>query len=103
AKISTTAGTAEAGGNGGNINIDAPSGFIVAVPSENSDITANAYTGTGGRVDIQASGIYGIQPRSNPTSMSDITASSEFGVNGTVELNTPDIDPNSDLLELPTI
>ncbi len=103
AQISTTAGTAETSGNGGNININAPSGFIVAVPSENSDITANAYTGSGGRVDIQAFGIYGIQPRQFPTLFSDITASSEFGVNGTVELNTPDIDPNSGLLELPTI
>ncbi|AUB35992.1 Large exoprotein involved in heme utilization or adhesion [Nostoc flagelliforme CCNUN1] len=103
ASISTTAGTAEAGGNGGNITINAPSGFIVAVPSENSDITANAYTGSGGRVDIRAIGIYGIQPRSNPTSLSDITASSEFGVNGTVELNTPDIDPNSGLVNLPTV
>ncbi|MEH2071489.1 MAG: filamentous hemagglutinin N-terminal domain-containing protein [Nostoc sp.] len=103
ASISTTAGTAQAGGNGGNINIDAPSGFIVAVPSENSDITANAYTGSGGRVDIQAFGIYGIQRRSNLTSLSDITASSEFGVNGTVELNTLDIDPNSGLVNLPTV
>ena len=101
--ITATAGTNQKGGNGGNITINAPLGFIVAVPSEDSDITANAYTGSGGRVDIQASGIYGIQPRSNPTSLSDITASSEFGVNGTVELNTPDIDPNSGLLELPTI
>ncbi|MBD2729111.1 filamentous hemagglutinin N-terminal domain-containing protein [Nostoc sp. FACHB-892] len=103
AQISTTAGTEKAGGNGGNINIDAPSGFIVAVPSENSDITANAYTGSGGRVDIRAIGIYGIQRRSNPTFFSDITASSEFGVNGTVELNTPDIDPNSGLVNLPTV
>ena len=61
AKITTTAGTAEAGGNGGNITINAPNGFIVAVPSENSDITANAYTGSGGRVNIQAFGMYGIQ------------------------------------------
>ncbi|MEH2002267.1 MAG: filamentous hemagglutinin N-terminal domain-containing protein [Nostoc sp.] len=103
AQISTTAGTAQAGGNGGNITINAPSGFIVAVPSENSDITANAYTGSGGRVDIRAFGIYGIQPRSNPTSLSDITASSEFGISGTVELNTPDIDPNSGLVNLPTV
>ncbi|MEH1912157.1 MAG: filamentous hemagglutinin N-terminal domain-containing protein [Nostoc sp.] len=57
AQISTTAGTAEAGGNGGNINIDVPSGFIVAVPNENSDITANAFTGIGGRVDIRAFGM----------------------------------------------
>ncbi|WP_373529989.1 filamentous hemagglutinin N-terminal domain-containing protein [Nostoc sp.] len=103
AQISTTAGTAEAGGDGGNINIDVPSGFIVAVPRENSDIIANAFTGIGGRVDIKANGIYGIQFRESPTLLSDITASSEFGTQGTVELNTPGIDPNSGLVELPTI
>ncbi|MBD2535930.1 S-layer family protein [Nostoc flagelliforme FACHB-838] len=103
AEISTTAGTALTGGNGGNINIDVPSGFIIAVPSENSDITANAFTGTGGRVDIRAFGIYGIEFRESPTPLSDITASSEFGTQGTVELNTPGIDPNSGLVELPTV
>ncbi|AUB40475.1 Large exoprotein involved in heme utilization or adhesion [Nostoc flagelliforme CCNUN1] len=103
AQITTSAGTAEAGGNGGNINIDASSGFIVAVPNENSDITANAYTGTGGRVDIKANGIYGIGFRESPTDLSDITASSRFGTQGTVELNTPDIDPNSGLVNLPTV
>ena len=49
-QISTTAGTAQAGGDGGNININSP--FIVALPNENSDITANAFTGDGGNVDI---------------------------------------------------
>ena len=103
AQISTTAGTAQTSGNGGNITINAPSGFILAVPSENSDITANAFTGSGGRVDIKAFGIYGIQPRDSQTLSSDITASSEFGTQGTVELNTPEVDPDSGLLELPTI
>jgi large exoprotein involved in heme utilization and adhesion len=102
-QISTTAGTEGAGGNGGNITINAPNGFIVAVPNENSDITANAYTGIGGRVDIEAFGIYGIQPRQNPTSLSDITASSEFGVDGTIELNTPEIDPDTGLVNLPSV
>ncbi|QFS48312.1 filamentous hemagglutinin N-terminal domain-containing protein [Nostoc sphaeroides] len=102
-QISTSAGTREAGGNGGNITINVPDGFIVAVPSEDSDISANAFTGRGGRVDITAKGIFGIQPRSNPTSLSDITASSQFGVNGTVEINTPDVDPNSGLVNLPAV
>ncbi|MBD2730936.1 filamentous hemagglutinin N-terminal domain-containing protein [Nostoc sp. FACHB-892] len=102
-EISTTAGTDQKGGNGGNISINAPNGFIVAVPGENSDITANAFTGIGGRVDIKANGIYGIQFRESPTPLSDITASSEFGTQGTVELNTPGIDPNSGLVELPTV
>ncbi|MGF2036843.1 MAG: filamentous hemagglutinin N-terminal domain-containing protein [Nostoc sp. CmiVER01] len=100
-KITTTAGIEQFGGNGGNITINAPNGFIVAVPNENSDITANAFTGSGGRVDIQATGIYGIEFRESPTSLSDITASSEFGRQGTVELNTPDVDPNNGLVQLP--
>jgi large exoprotein involved in heme utilization and adhesion len=100
--ISATAGTAQQPGDGGNITINTPNGFIVGVRGENSDISANAYTGTGGTVDIKAFGIYGIQPRQSLTSLSDITASSEFGVDGTVELNTPDIDPNRGLVELPT-
>ncbi|BAY10086.1 two-partner secretion domain-containing protein [Calothrix sp. NIES-2098] len=98
-QISTTAGTVQAGGDGGNITINSP--FIVAVPKENSDINANAFTGKGGRVDITAYGIFGIQSRNSPTSLSDITASSERGVAGTVEINTPDIDPNRGLVELP--
>ncbi|BBD69330.1 filamentous hemagglutinin outer membrane protein [Nostoc commune NIES-4072] len=102
-EISTTAGTRQQGGDGGNIQVNIPNGFIVAVPSEDSDISANAFTGRGGRVDITAKGIFGIQPRSNPTSLSDITASSQFGVNGTVEINTPDVDPNSGLVNLPTV
>ncbi|MEH2041702.1 MAG: S-layer family protein, partial [Nostoc sp.] len=100
-EISTSAGTEKLGGDGGNININ--SRFIVAVPNENSDIIANAFTGIGGRVDIKANGIYGIKFRESPTLLSDITASSEFGTQGTVELNTPDVDPNSGLVELPTV
>ncbi|MBD1891580.1 filamentous hemagglutinin N-terminal domain-containing protein [Coleofasciculus sp. FACHB-SPT9] len=99
-QISTNAGTAKAGGNGGNITINAP--FIVAVPSENSDITANAYTGSGGKVKITAQGIFGIQFREKPTAQSsDITASSQFGLSGTVEINTLDVDPSQGLAELP--
>ncbi|MGI2904368.1 filamentous hemagglutinin N-terminal domain-containing protein [Tolypothrix sp. VBCCA 56010] len=101
--ITATAGTAGQGGNGGNITINAPSGFIVAVPKENSDITANAYTGIGGNVTINASGVFGTQFREEETPKSDITASSQFGVNGTVEINTPGIDPNSGLINLPTV
>jgi filamentous hemagglutinin family protein len=100
-RISTTAGTAQTGGDGGNININVP--FIVAFPSENSDITANAYTGRGGNVQIKAQGIFGIQRREKPTPESDITASSQFGLSGTVEINTPDVDPSQGLVQLPVI
>ncbi|MBW4457095.1 MAG: filamentous hemagglutinin N-terminal domain-containing protein [Nostoc indistinguendum CM1-VF10] len=100
-QFTINAGTKKLDGDGGNININ--SRFIVAVPNENSDISANAFTGKGGRVDIKANGIYGIEFRESPTLLSDITASSEFGTQGTVELNTPGIDPNSGLVELPTV
>ena len=65
------------GGDGGNIDID--SDFIVAVPEENSDITANAFQGKGGRVQITAQGIFGTQFRKDETAQSDTTASSRFG------------------------
>lgn len=86
--ITATAGTAQSSGNGGNVTINAP--FIVAIPAENSDITANAFAGTGGRVSITAEGVFGIEPRLQRTALSDITASSEQGVSGIVALNTLD-------------
>jgi len=86
-------------GNGGNININGQ--FIVAVPNENSDITANAVEGRGGNINIITSGIYGQEFRPSPTPRSDITASSDFGVNGTVQINTPDVDPSRGLTNLP--
>ncbi|MCC5610700.1 filamentous hemagglutinin N-terminal domain-containing protein [Nostoc sp. CHAB 5834] len=99
-QISTNAGTEKLGGNGGNININ--SRFIVAVPKENSDISANAFTGIGGRVDITTNGIFGIVPQKSPTEKSDITASSELGVSGEVTINSPDTDPSRGLIQLPS-
>jgi large exoprotein involved in heme utilization and adhesion len=95
-RISTDAtGTA----SGGNIRITAPRGFILARSNENSDITANATQGNGGRVDITARSIYGIQPRDRLTAFSDITASSEFGVAGSVTLDTPYFEAAPGLLQ----
>ena len=118
-KITTTAGTANAGGDGGNIKIDTD--FIVAVPGENSDITANAFTGKGGRVTINAQSIFGMVPRSredlvrllgtnDPTKLdpdqlptNDITAISQTNptLSGAVTINRPDVDPSRGLAELP--
>ena len=99
-QISTEAGTEETDGNGGNININ--TNFLIASPLENSDIIANAFEGNGGNINIAAQDIFGIEFRERQTSFSDITASSEFGLQGTVEINTPDIDPNRGLIQLPT-
>ena len=98
-KISTTAGTAQAGGDGGNITIDTD--FIVAVSKEDSDITANAFKGRGGNIDITATSIYGIEFRPRLTPLSDITASSEIGVDGVVDISTLGIDPVRGIVSLP--
>lgn len=98
--ITTTAGTGRAGGNGGNIAI--ATDFLVSPRSSNSDITANAFTGRGGTVAIEAQGIFGIVSRSELTAESDITATSAQGVQGTVTINTPIVDPIAGTVNLPT-
>jgi filamentous hemagglutinin family protein len=98
-QISTNAGgTVQQGGNGGNININ--SKLIVAIPKENSDITANAVKGRGGNVNINAQGLFGIQFRPSLTDNSDITASSTFGQSGSVQISTPGTDPGKNKGEL---
>jgi filamentous hemagglutinin family protein len=100
-QVATDAGvTAQQGGDGGNININA--NFIFAVPKENSDISANAAQGRGGNVTVNSQGLFGIQQRLQPSSNSDITASSSFGQNGIVNINTPGIDPGKDTSDLPS-
>jgi large exoprotein involved in heme utilization and adhesion len=119
-RISTTAGTANAGGDGGNIVIRSP--FVVAAPDENSDITANAFTGQGGRVEITTEGLFGLIPRSreeletllgtsDPTQLdpanlptNDITAISQTNptLNGEVVIRTPGLDPSQGTIVLPS-
>ncbi len=119
--ITATAGTAQQGGKGGNVIINTPSGFLITALNENNDITANAFSGAGGKVTINAQGIYGftlrsraelarllgtndpvqLDPRRLPTN--DITAISQGSpeLGGTVTLNTPNIDPSRGLVSLP--
>jgi filamentous hemagglutinin family protein len=94
-EIITNAGNAD----GGNITIATQN--LTAL--ENSDITANAVEGRGGQVSIDAQGIFGTQFRPVQTPQSDITATSEIGpqFSGVVEINTPDVQPASGLLQLP--
>ncbi|MEH1945662.1 MAG: S-layer family protein [Nostoc sp.] len=117
--ISTTAGIAQAGGNGGNITINTP--FLVAVPNENSNITANAFKGSGGKVTINTTGIFGMTVLSRedlvrllgtndlaeldlqklPSSITAISQTSPT-LNGQVTINSPDTDPSSGLIQLPS-
>jgi filamentous hemagglutinin family protein len=122
AQISTNAsGTAQQGSNGGNITITAPNGFIVTAPNENSDISANGFSGSGGKVNIDTRQNFWISPLSraevekrlgttepsglNPAFLStnDITAISQVNPNlsGQVSITPPQIDITAGLSPLP--
>jgi large exoprotein involved in heme utilization and adhesion len=93
--INVTAGSR---GEGGIIQIDTR----VLLGLENSDIIANAVRGNGGQIQIKADQIYGLEYRSQLTSESDITAISQFGQNGSVSIQDLRLEPNAELLPLPT-
>jgi len=110
-KISTTVGKQALGGNAGNITINAKDGFVIAVPSEDSDIIANAFGGQGGKIDIYTNLTLGFQNRGKLTSeklktienngSSDISASSDVGAEGKVTIETLSTDPSQGLVALP--
>jgi filamentous hemagglutinin family protein len=78
-------------GNGGNVEIDIPNGFVLAFLPENSDIVASAIQGNGGVARATAAGVFGFrQFRGFRTPESDFTASSELGIDGRLEIITPD-------------
>ncbi|MBD6617227.1 filamentous hemagglutinin N-terminal domain-containing protein [Komarekiella sp. 'clone 1'] len=82
---------------GGNINID--TNLLIAL--ENSRISANSDNSRGGRVRINAQGVFvGTQP----SDLSKyITATSGVGLSGTVNVNSPDNSAiQNSLTELPT-
>jgi filamentous hemagglutinin family protein len=98
-RISATAGTATSGGgDGGNIRFQ--EGFIVAFPGElgGNTITANAFAGTGGNIQLTTQGLLGFQANTG----NQITASSRLGLQGTVIINRPEADPSQGLEALPT-
>jgi filamentous hemagglutinin family protein len=98
-QISTTSDSTGRNGNGGNITIDSP---LIIAPPGNNNISANAYAGNGGRVNITSQGLFGIQFRPTGSDFTnDITASSTFGQSGIVQINTPGADPGRDSTELP--
>ena len=83
-----------AGGDGGNIGIN--SDFIVGFPTqEQYQITANAFEGNGGNIEITTNAIFGAE-------FFQISASSELGLEGEISINTPDINPLQGLDTLPT-
>lgn len=96
--ISTEAGRADAGGNGGNIGIKTQ--YIFAAPVNNSNIVAQAYTGNGGSIAVSAAQLYKIAPRPEVQLTNDIDASSRYGQDGLVTTNVLNVDPTQGLNSL---
>jgi len=88
-------------GDGGNVTINVPNGFIFADPYGDSDVLANANRGRGGNINITTNAIFGLEERDSVTPLSDINAASQFSTDGVVLLNTLNIDPTQGLSELP--
>ncbi|MBE9124068.1 S-layer family protein [Tychonema sp. LEGE 07199] len=120
-RITTDAGISD----GGNIRIN--SDILVALPRENSDITANARSARGGRVNVNVPNVFGFTAASreqvrgtlgltdaqfadlqvSPTSLvptSDIAAISQSegpALQGTVTFSPAGVNPAQGLVELP--
>jgi len=76
---------------GGNIFIDLQYNLLGL---DNSRITASAEQGQGGNINISTRGIFF-------SADSKINASSQFGIDGLIRVDTLDIAPNADLIQLP--
>ncbi|OBQ03201.1 S-layer family protein [Anabaena sp. AL09] len=110
-EISTTAGSPNNPGNGGQITINAKNGYVVAVPTEDSDIVANAFGGNGGKIYISAIRVLGLETRGRlntaqlqtirTNNTSDLAASSDVGKDGTVAIQSLGIDPSQGLVAIP--
>jgi len=110
-EISTTAGSPNTPGNGGQITINAKNGYVVAVPTEDSDIVANAFGGNGGKIYISAIRVLGLETRGRlntaqlqtirTNNTSDLAASSDVGKDGTVAIQSLGIDPSQGLVAIP--
>ncbi|MEM9216926.1 MAG: filamentous hemagglutinin N-terminal domain-containing protein [Cyanobacteria bacterium P01_F01_bin.150] len=86
------------GGDGGDINIES----LLIAALDDSDIVANASEGNGGNIEIATQGLFGIEFRDTLTDKSDITASSRSGLDGMVTITTPNVNPASDTILLPS-
>ena len=100
--ISTTAGIAPGGGDGGNITVNSRKGYIFGVPVGDNNFTAQAYLGNGGSISIDAAKVYKIDRNSDDfLNTNDITVSSRYGRTGISRVNDLNVDPTQGFTNLP--
>ncbi|MFE1745007.1 filamentous hemagglutinin N-terminal domain-containing protein [Coleofasciculus sp. H7-2] len=86
-------------GTGGNI--DAETRYIIAAPFNDNNISAAAFIGKGGRIDVTAARLYDIDKRADVIVSNDITARTEYGRDGEENINALNADPTQGLSNLP--
>ncbi|MEL7039495.1 MAG: filamentous hemagglutinin N-terminal domain-containing protein [Cyanobacteria bacterium J06592_8] len=92
-QITATAGLETGEGDGGNVTINAP--FMINFPGSENQITANAFQGRGGNIEITTDFIFGLQSLT-------IDASSQLGgLDGTVSIRSPEVDLVQETTNLP--
>jgi large exoprotein involved in heme utilization and adhesion len=83
--------------NGGNIKLSLPKGFLLSSfpPSfGGNDILASAEEGIGGRIELRALGIFGVNKNTFDTRISEASAKSRSGRNGVLAFYIPYLTPD---------
>ncbi len=83
--------------NGGNIKLSLPKGFLFSSFPPlfgGNDILASAEEGNGGRIELRALGIFGVNTNTFDTRISDVSAKSRSGRNGVLAFYIPYLTPD---------
>ncbi len=117
-RITTRAGSIGKPGDGGNVvigrdltidsagqvqfNTNSPTLLTYAFPYKNSDIVANAFGRSGGRIEVSTISLRNLAKRIDTLISDDLDASSDVsGLDGIVNANSFDIDPDRGLQPMP--
>ena len=89
--------------NGGNVNIEADFVIAFSPSTEGNDIIASARGGAGGKIDIVAQEIFGLEEgvAESANASNDLDVSSELGIDGTISISNPDISAKAGIRDLP--
>jgi large exoprotein involved in heme utilization and adhesion len=94
---SSITASAKGKANGGNIKLSLPKGFLLSSfpPSfGGNDILASAEEGNGGRIELRALGIFGVNTNTFATRISEASAKSRSGRNGVLAFYIPYLTPD---------
>ncbi|MEB3243819.1 MAG: hypothetical protein VKO44_09300, partial [Cyanobacteriota bacterium] len=89
--------------NGGNLFLDISNGFLFASfppSSPGGDVLASAERGSGGRIEVRALGLFGVNFNTFNTPISEVSAKSTAGRDGVVAIYNPYLTPDRGLIPI---